>query len=316
MSKTRKHKIGKKLTKQVLPKLTKNQITKKLYPQTYNEIITDYDKLKNLNCEKIDLGSKAGSKFVDYFTAYHRLDTKSYRKFSFFDLYENFNEYYNSKYYIHNGINSAFKGKFFKDKDDMVYKLKSFYNLYLGNIGLFKPALVKDIICKYKPKKFLDFTMGWGGRLVAACSENIESYIGIDINSNMKPRYDKMVKTLRDLSTTKIKLYFKDALKVDYSKLDYDFVFTSPPYYNKEIYNKNDAISKEEWNNNFYIPIFEATYKYMKKGGTYCLNIPIYIYEDVAVKVLGKYDEKLPLEKPRRTGDDTYKEYIYVWKKK
>ena len=56
-----------------------------------------------------------------------------------------------------------------------------------------------------------------------------------------------MVKLLNKLGTnTKIKLMFKDALKVDYSKLDYDCVLTSPPYYNVEVYEGMKAKEDEE----------------------------------------------------------------------
>ena len=308
-------KYYKKLVGQTLPKLTKIQITKKLYSYTLNEIIEDFENLKNIDCKNINNKSLQGRKFVDYFTAYERLNTKGRLGFSFFDFYLNFNDYYNDKYYIRNSINSVFKGNFFKDKENMLINLKSIYNLYYGNVGIFRPILTKEMICKYKPKKMLDFTMGWGGRLVGACAENLESYIGIDLNTNLKPYYEKMVKLLNKLSSTNITLYFKNALEVDYSKLDYDFVLTSPPYYNIEIYNKNDVISKQEWNEQFYIPIFEKTYKYLKKGGIYCLNIPDYIYKDVAVKVLGKCTNKHPLGKPKRLKSDLYSEYIYVWKK-
>lgn len=314
---TRKHKYA-KLTRRVLPKLTKQQITKKLYPITKTEIIKDFEDLKNESCDDLILKSRKGVKFVDFFTAYERLNTKGRRQISFFDFYLHFNEYYNDKYYLRNGLNSVFKGNFFKDKEHMVRNLKSFYNLYLGNVSVFRPVLAKQLICKFKPKTILDFTMGWGGRLVAACSENIDGYIGVDLNTNLKPQYDKMVKLLKTLSTTKIQLFFKDAVTVDYSKLDYDCVFTSPPYYNVEIYNNPSDTGTQtikEWNTNFYFPIFEMTFRHLKKNGKYCLNIPTVLYDNVAIKVLGKCDEKYPLAKRPRPGKFEYDEYVYVWNK-
>lgn len=318
--KTRKKKIYKNMTRKLLPKMTKQQITKILYPISLEQAISDFDNLKNVDCNSINDRSIVGSDFVNYFTAIERLNTKGRTKISFLDFCIHFKEYYNNKYFIQNGINVVFKGKFFKEKDKnkIIRNLKSFYNLYIGNVGIFRPILTKLIICKYKPKKMLDFTMGWGGRLVGACAENIESYIGIDLNTNLKPLYTKMVKTLNTLSTTKIKLLFMDSLKVDYCKLDYDFVFTSPPYYNIEIYNKNDVISKEEWNETFYKPIFAITYKYLKKGGKYCLNMPEYIYENVAKNVLGKCDEIISLGKHKRyQNKDAYSGniHIFVWNK-
>ena len=73
-----------------------------------------------------------------------------------------------------------------------------------------------------------------------------------------------MVKTLKPLTETKIELIFKDALKVDYSKIDYDLVLTSPPYYNTEIYKGTKKMDKENWNNNFYKPLFTKTFANLK----------------------------------------------------
>jgi len=306
-----------KLRRRIFPKLTKQQITKILYPFSLENAIESFNILRNSTCENLTTLDKSGVDFVNYFTSIERLNTSGRLNFSFFDVYYNFNDYYNTKYYFRHAINSLYGDKLLNSNDlaGKIKMLKGFFTLYLGNIGVFKPVIVKDMICKYKPKVMLDFTMGWGGRLTAACSENIHKYIGIDLNTNLKPLYAKMVKTLNTLSKTKIQLFFKSATEVDYSKLDYDFVLTSPPYYNLEIYNKNSIITKEEWDNTFYIPVFTETYKHLKRGGHYCLNVPMQIYEDVCVKILGKCDETIPLGRPKRGSADTYQEYIYVWKK-
>lgn len=276
-----------------------------------SEIINDYDKLKNIECNKINLNSNIGNKVVDYFTFYERLNTIGSSGLSFYDFLINYRSYKNKKYvikyfkYLEENVNN-------KDKIYQIYKL---YNLYFGTIHIFKPIVAKNIYCKYKPTSILDFTMGWGGRLISACSLNIPKYIGIDINKNLKTPYKNMVKFLNKYSTTDIKLYFEDAVTFNYSKLNYDFVLTSPPYYNIELYKGTNKKSIEEWNNNFYIPLFRETYKYMKSGH-YCLNIPIYIYEEIAVKILGNCDEKINMTKSKRSKEDKYKEFIYIWKKK
>lgn len=125
-----------------------------------------------------------------------------------------------------------------------------------------------------------------------------------------------MCNFLKKHSTTDIQLYFQDALTVDYSKLEYDLVLTSPPYYNIELYDGvNNQQTKEEWNEHFYKPIFEMTYKYLKNGGHYCLNIPEEVFKTIAVKILGKPKTKIPLPKAQRTSREKYHEYIYVWQK-
>ena len=91
-----------------------------------------------------------------------------------------------------------------------------------------------------------------------------------------------------DISTD-IQLQFSDAVKVDYSNMIYDTVFTSPPYYNLEQYRGSPPNSQYktniEWNDKFYKPLFEKTYTYLQNGGHYCINIPSQIYEDVFRKI-------------------------------
>jgi DNA modification methylase len=176
-----------------------------------------------------------------------------------------------------------------------------------------------DYYCRYKPNSVLDFTMGWGGRLIGASALNIPNYIGIDMNTNLIKPYEEMVKMIKPYTSTKIKLMFKNALNVDYNKLDYDMVFTSPPYYNIEKYSHmQDIKTKEEWNKTFYEPIINKTWNGLKKGGHYCLNIPIEVYDNVCIKILGEADKKIPIIKAKRKkgGGENYKEYTYIWKKK
>jgi len=183
-----------------------------------------------------------------------------------------------------------------------------------------------EIYNKFKPHTVLDPTMGWGGRLVGACALNVPKYIGIDLNKDLEKPYSEMKDKLKELGTkTEIQLMFKDALTVDYSKLKYDMVFTSPPYYNIEIYKGTKKQSKEDWDENFYKPLFEKTYKYLENGGHYILNVPIEVYERVCIPMFGKAHILFPLKKIQRgsstskTGNKIeidYKEYIYIWRKK
>jgi hypothetical protein len=47
---------------------------------------------------------------------------------------------------------------------------------------------------------------------------------GIDNNKNLQKPYKDMVKLLKPHTDTRVKLMFKSALDVDYSKLEYDMV--------------------------------------------------------------------------------------------
>ena len=288
----------------------KERITDKIYNISDKDVLEDFLKLKEIGCNYHKELSLIGNKVVNKYTLIERLNTTSKKGINFYDIWKNKNtlknvpstkkilEYYHNKNYP---------------------EIKAWFrisNLYYSSISIFKPLIAMDIYCKYNPTSILDFTMGWGGRLVGACALDITKYIGIDSNTNLKLPYQHLSKFLSKHSKTDIQLYFQDALTIDYSKLNYDMVFTSPPYYDIELYGNNTQVkSKEKWNTDFYIPIFEITFKYLKKNGNYCLNIPEEIYKNVAKKVLGKYTTKIILPKAKRTAEEKYHEYIYVWKK-
>jgi DNA modification methylase len=156
--------------------------------------------------------------------------------------------------------------------------------------------------------------MGWGGRLISASvNPFIKSYIGIDTNRNLEQPYNEIINFLNDKSNIEVKLYFQDAITVDYSTFFYDMVFTSPPYYNIEQYSHQGNKTIKEWND-WYEKVFTECYKYMQPGGTMAININETIYNNVFVKLFGECDEKIELAKKLRNY--SYVEYIYIWIKK
>jgi len=271
------------------------------------EAVNDFIKLKEIAEHKLNLNSNIGNKFVDYYTFVYRLDTTTKGGKNFYDFLQDIHIYKNKNYFK----------KFFKYYENRNISelniLYNFYRLYFGSVQIFKPIQTIELLKMFKPKVLLDFTMGWGGRLVGACALDIDKYIGIDLNKQLRTPYKMMAKELNKMSHTSIELYFENAVNFDYSKLDYDMVFTSPPYYNIEIYKGTKKRSIDEWNNDFYIPLFSNTFKYLKHKGIYALNINKEIYENVCIPILGKSYKKIPLQLSKRGND--YKEFIYIWKK-
>ncbi len=292
----------------------KQNISNKIYKLNDYDVLEDFNKLRKIGCNKFNELSIIGNKVVNKFTLTERLNTKGKQNVNFYDLYQNKN-FFKSKDFVKKMV------EFYKKNRENYNDAQVFFrisNLYYSAISIFKPLIAMKIYCKFNPQSILDFTMGWGGRLVGACALDIPNYIGIDNNLNLKEPYKNMTNFLNKNSKTKINLYFQNALTVDYTKLEYDLVLTSPPYYNIENYNideNNKIKTKEDWDNLFYKPIVEITFKNLKKGGHYCLNIPKTLYKNVIIKVLGKYHIKFALPKSKRTKEETYQEFIYIWKK-
>ena len=304
----------------------KIDIAKQLKEHTEETAFKDFDKL----CEAVenDLNaikplSPLGFKYLERFVHVELLNTKSKHGISFFDFWYNRDFYMSRDASTLKLIDSIKKNKPYLTETKIG---KQVFNLYYGGISIFRPTTAAKLYSHFKPKSILDFTMGWGGRLLGACILNVPKYIGIDSNTNLTEPYKKMREHLKHASSTEIDLRFENALKVDYSKLDYDMVFTSPPYYNKEIYGSKEAPYKtnNEWDEKFYNPIFRETYDNLKKGGYYCLNIPQCIYDKICVPLFGEADELIELKKysrvlPKRETKQfnvgqKYKEFIYIWK--
>jgi hypothetical protein len=248
----------------------KQNLVSQLNNTTQEEVIEDFNKLKEIGCNAKNKGlSQIGNKVVDNFTKVERLNTIGRQGINFYDLYYNKSKLI-TKPYIKKLLD-FYKINYNKT---IIQKWYRIMNLYFGAITIFRPIVSMEIYCQYKPNTILDFTMGWGGRLVGACALNIKKYIGIDSNINLREPYKNLQKFMNQLSTTKIELHFTDAVKFDYSKIKYDMVLTSPPYYNTETYQGQNKQIKEIWDKEFYEPLFKNTFYYLSKGGYYCLNIP------------------------------------------
>jgi len=305
----------------------KIDIAKQLKEHTEETALKDFKKLK-LEVEK-DLNaikplSPLGFNFIEYFVHTELLNTKSKYGISFFDFW------YNRSFYMSRDASTLKLIDSIKKNKPYLTDIKigkQVFNLYYGGISIFRPTTAAKLYDHLKPKCILDFTMGWGGRLVGAALLNVSKYIGIDYNGNLEEPYKKMCEYLKPSTTTDIDLRFQDALSVDYSSLDYDMVFTSPPYYNKEVYgDKKTYKTNDEWDEKFYKPIFKSTWEGLKKDGYYCLNIPNKIYEKICVPLFGEANELIELKKYARilpkhetkqfNVGQKYKEFIYIWHKK
>jgi hypothetical protein len=293
----------------------RNQIAIQIKPKNQNLIEKEFESLQTIgqDAHKMSERCRIGNAIVDYFTFPQRLCTKGKYNVNFFEFIVNI-EYFKQKKFIQNMMEyyNNVKNKN-KQKNDYVV-LKEVYNICISAINIIRPLVYMEIYSKYKPNTVLDFCAGWGGAAVAASALNIPNYIGIEINDNLKEPYEKLCTFLSNSSSTSITMYFENALNIDYSKLNYDLVFTSPPYYFIQKYEKNTIYKdKDEMDELFYKPIFTKTFTNLKVGGKYILNVNKEVYERVCISLLGEAMEIFPYKKSKRQNN--YKEMVYVWNK-
>jgi len=252
--------------------------------------------------EHINGRSRLGCDIVDYYFFDHRLKTKGNKGINFYEFVDQI-EFYKTKSYIQTLLAYCEKKNRYVGSD--IKRYYYIYGLTFGRVNAFKITNALKIYHRFKPTKILDPFCGFGGRLVGALMLHIP-YIGFDINIDLKPDYERL---LTDFSGN-ASIQFQDCNSYDYSTLDYDMVFTSPPYENIEVYPNNVLKTTKEWDT-FYREIFRKLWDNMK-AGIFAINIHKKIYDNVLVSMFGECTQKILLTKSSRND---YIEYIYVWTK-
>jgi len=127
------------------------------------------------------------------------------------------------------------------------------------------------VLKMFKPKRWLDPTAGWGDRLRCAIEYGCE-YTGVDSNKEMKSAYKAII---ADKATDPSKYEIKIG-KFQNVRLTglYDLVFTSPPFFTKEIYQHMVHWENvQEFMDEFLNPLLKKSYKHLEIGGHLVLYI-------------------------------------------
>jgi len=279
----------------------------------------DFAALKAVACPDINQAAKVGNAAMDHYFFRHRLAAKTKRDISYYDWIKtdwkrNEAELRLYKFNLAQG----------KTPEKARYGV---FRLYYGAIHGFKPLVAKWMYCTYQPRTaVLDFSAGWGGRCLGAMALGIP-YIGIDTNVDLRPAYERMVREL-DADKPNVTMRFQDAAATDFSRFKYDMVFTSPPYFKTVRPTEGYAHmpnykDRADFNARFLFPVIRNTYSNLARGGTYALNIPDDMYDEIkAAGILPPLLDKHRLFlQPRfakgnpKHPDVQYKEHIYVWNK-
>jgi len=180
-------------------------------------------------------------------------------------------------------------------------------------LGNFMPIVAKAVYEEYCPEQnanILDISAGFGGRLVGAMSSRYNyHYTGVDPSTEAIRGLNKLIGFLGVGNRAEvIKLPFEDSDK-ELKNNSFDLCFTSPPYFNKEVYsnektqscNRYDQI--EAWRKGFLEGSFKIVLKKLRKGKYMLINI-------ADIKIRGKVYplETLTIDTAKKIGFD-YKGY-------
>lgn len=203
------------------------------------------------------------------------------------------------------------------------------FRINLGSVVMFKSTTAKYLYKKYKAKSVLDPTAGWGGRMLGAWALGID-YTGIDTNIEMMPAYNQMIQFLNDETAREermfvgtpfeLKMLWSSCLDIDFSQINYDFVLTSPPYINLELYEHMEPWETDKaFYELFFIPLWQKCVDNIQAGGHVAFNISPKMYEDALKHGLTPCDEEEDLlQQMGQKANDLKKgkkkqDKIYVW---
>lgn len=146
----------------------------------------------------------------------------------------------------------------------------------------FNVTLVMSILQIFKPKRWLDFSAGWGDRLIGALAYGCE-YTGVDPSKCLQPIYRDIIKTLSKKGNQKKYKIITDGFEnVSLPTEWYDLVFTSPPFFDFEIYGTGKKQSTEKfktvkmWKEKFLFPSIRKSIATLRTGGYLALYITDY----------------------------------------
>lgn len=282
------------------------------HPITLADIDKEWQTLQTTTVGQLKEFSKLGTKIIDYFTLDQRLRVIGKKGINFFQLWDGWEKTY--KHLPYNQKIMKYCDDHHRYTKSHYQRIINLYSLYYNMPLAFKANLAWRFMHPYQPRSVLNMCGGFGGIMLGAILQRVSKYTSIEINVALQPAYEAMLAWLHPKHSTTVINLWQDALTVDYATLDYDFVLSSPPYYNIEKYANNAVYkTKLEWDTQFYIPLFQKVWDHLQPGGRLCLNVNKDIYQRVCLALLGEAHSLFPM--PKRSHHNTYREYIYIWQK-
>ena len=213
-----------------------------------------------------------------------------------------------------------------------------------GTIQNFKPMnarAVWEYICPVFRGNVLDFSSGYGGRMLGAMTSNLRyNYTGIDPNTRTFQGLEALGELLNEENIgSGYSMNCRPSEEFDPEPGFYDAAFSSPPYFNLETYTDepsqcmNRYTTLDKWFDGYVAPTLEMVHRALADDGIYAVNIADYKngkeqfqivdrWKELSEQVGFKYQETIDMILNVRPGvgnnklEKAYKsEGIYIFQK-
>lgn len=150
----------------------------------------------------------------------------------------------------------------------------------------FRISVILKILDVFKPTKWLDISSGWGDRLISAIlSPTIKKYYSTDPNLDLHKHYND-IREKFNVSKKDYKIKKTGFEKLKIKDYDFDFIFSSPPFFKTEKYSDypDDSLvnfdSEKDWYENFLLFSIIKALKHLKVNCYFILNMKFHNNKD------------------------------------
>lgn len=166
----------------------------------------------------------------------------------------------------------------------------------------FRPMNAKAIYERFCPENglILDMCSGFGGRLLGCLSsKNNYKYIGCDPNTETMYNLHRLGQYIENITDRENSYELHCVGSEDFCgpENSIDFMFTSPPYFDLEVYSDeptqcyNKFPVLEDWLEGYVRVTIRNTIHMLKKGNVYAINIADFNIKDYKVNYVDKWIE-------------------------
>jgi len=155
----------------------------------------------------------------------------------------------------------------------------------------FRVSIAITVLNIFKAKRWLDISAGWGDRLIAAIGYGVDFYCGVDPNDCLTNKYQTIIDTLLVEEKRNNFMVIHDGFETaNIPRNDFDLVFSSPPFFDLEIYSKSEKDSMikyntlDKWYDDFLMVSIKKAYDHLIIGG----HMVLYMGEGINTNYIHK----------------------------